>query len=82
MQPVVILDCFTVEPSGLGVPPYLSTYVRAAWSALRRARPEAEVRYLTIDDVRWCLAGGKPAVEPPQSDPPTYSATAHTQTRC
>ncbi|QKW53559.1 radical SAM protein [Streptomyces buecherae] len=80
MQPVVVLDCFTVEPSGLGVPPYLSTYVRNAWSALRRARPEADVRYLTIDDVRWCLAGGKPAVEPPQSDPLTYSTTVNRDT--
>ncbi|MGW6775258.1 radical SAM protein [Streptomyces sp. NPDC055037] len=77
MQPVVILDCFTVEPSGLGVPPYLSTYVRNAWSALRRARPEADVRYVTIDDVRWCLAGGRPTVEPPQSDPFTYSTTVN-----
>lgn len=77
MRPVVILDCFTVEPSGLGVPPYLSTYVRNAWSALRRAQPEADVRYVTIDDFRWCLAGGKPAVEPPQSDPLTYSATVN-----
>lgn len=77
MSPVVILDCFTVEPSGLGVPPYLSTYVRSAWSALRHARPDAEVRYLTIDDVRWCLAGGRPAVEPPQSDPLTYSVTVN-----
>lgn len=77
MQPVVILDCFTVEPSGLGVPPYLSPYVRTAWSALRRARPEADVRYLTIDDVRWCLAGGKPTVEPPVSDRLTYSTTVN-----
>ncbi|MDF9814053.1 radical SAM protein [Streptomyces sp. SPB162] len=77
MQPVVVLDCFTVEPSGLGVPPYLSTYVRNAWSALRRARPEADVRYVTIDDVRWCLAGRKPTVEPPQSDPFTYSTTVN-----
>ncbi|MFE4610854.1 radical SAM protein [Streptomyces niveus] len=77
MQPVVILDCFTVEPSGLGVPPYLSTYVRNAWSALRRTRPEADVRYVTIDDVRWCLASGRPTVEPPQSDPFTYSTTVN-----
>ncbi|WP_328437572.1 radical SAM protein [Streptomyces sp. NBC_00444] len=73
----VVLDCYTVEPSGLGVPPYLSTYVRAAWSALRRARPGADVRYVTIDDVRWCLAGGRPGVEPPVSDPRTYSATVN-----
>ncbi len=52
------MDCYTVEPSGLGVPPYLSTYVRDAFCALRRAYPEAPVRYLRIDDVRWCLNGG------------------------
>ncbi|MGI5232524.1 hypothetical protein [Actinoallomurus sp. CA-142502] len=74
---VVILDCYTVEPSGLGVPPYLSTYVRAAHGALTTAYPQADVRYLTIDDVRWCLSGGTPSVEPPLSDPRTYSATTN-----
>lgn len=63
----VVLDCYTVEPSGLGVPPYVSTYVRAAWSALRRANPGTEVKYLTIDDVRWCLAGGRPPSPPPSA---------------
>jgi radical SAM superfamily enzyme with C-terminal helix-hairpin-helix motif len=72
---VAILDCYTVEPSGLGVPPYLSTYSRAAYGALATAFPGAEVRYLTIDDVRWCLNGSRPHVEPPLSDPLTYSAT-------
>ncbi|MFE2037302.1 radical SAM protein [Streptomyces scopuliridis] len=76
-KPIVILDCFTVEPSGLGVPPYMSTYVRAAWSALTTSRPGADVRYLTIDDVRWCLADGASGVEPPLSDPLTYSATVN-----
>ncbi|MDH6222997.1 radical SAM superfamily enzyme with C-terminal helix-hairpin-helix motif, partial [Streptomyces pseudovenezuelae] len=75
--PVVILDCYTVEPSGLGVPPYLSAYVRQAYAALLRARPGADVRYVTIDDVRWCLAGGRPAVEAPLSDRLTYSATVN-----
>ena len=74
---VAILDCYTVEPSGLGVPPYLSTYVRDAYSSLSAAYPRADVRYLTIDDVRWCLNGGVPHVEPPLSDPVTYSATAN-----
>lgn len=74
---VVVLDCFTVEPSGLGVPPYLSPYVRAAYDALCRTWPDRRVRYLTIDDVRWCLAGGRPAVEPPLSDALTYSATVN-----
>jgi radical SAM superfamily enzyme with C-terminal helix-hairpin-helix motif len=74
---VVILDCYTVEPSGLGVPPYLSTYVRTAYAALDRAWPEAEVKYVTIDDVRWCLVDGRPGVEQPLSDPLTYSATVN-----
>lgn len=75
--PLVILDCYTVEPSGLGVPPYLSAYVRQAYSALRRVRPDADVRYVTIDDVRWCLTGGRPAVDPPLSDRLTYTATVN-----
>ncbi|MGH3914960.1 MAG: radical SAM protein [Pseudonocardiaceae bacterium] len=74
---MAILDGYTVEPSGLGVPPYLSTYVRAAYSALRKADPSADVRYLTIDDVRWCRNGGAPSIAPPQSDPRTYSATVN-----
>jgi len=74
---MAILDGYTVEPSGLGVPPYLSTYVRDAYSALRKANPSADVRYLTIDDVRWCLNGGAPYTAPPQSDPRTYSATVN-----
>ncbi|MFI0242824.1 radical SAM protein [Streptomyces sp. NPDC016845] len=75
--PLVILDCYTVEPSGLGVPPYLSAYVRQAYATLRRARPAADVRYVTIDDVRWCLAGGRPTVKAPLSDRWTYSATVN-----
>jgi radical SAM superfamily enzyme with C-terminal helix-hairpin-helix motif len=74
---MAILDGYTVEPSGLGVPPYLSTYVRDAYSALRKSYPSADVRYLTIDDVRWCLNGRAPSIAPPQSDPRTYSATVN-----
>ncbi|MGH3849587.1 MAG: radical SAM protein, partial [Pseudonocardiaceae bacterium] len=74
---MAILDGYTVEPSGLGVPPYLSSYVRDAYSALQKAYPSADVRYLTIDDVRWCLNGGAPSIPPPQSDPRTYSATVN-----
>ncbi len=70
-----IVDCYTVEPSGLGVPPYLSAYARQAFSALTRAYPGADVRYLTIDDVRWCGNGGQPFVPAPLSDQLTYSAT-------
>ncbi len=73
---VAILDCYTVEPSGLGVPPYLSTYARSAYGALTHAYPAAEVRYLTIDDVRWCRNDGRPFVDAPLTDPLTYSASA------
>lgn len=72
-----IVDCYTVEPSGLGVPPYLSAYARQSFSALRTAYPDADVRYLTIDDVRWCWNGGAPFVTEPLSDQLTYSATAN-----
>jgi radical SAM superfamily enzyme with C-terminal helix-hairpin-helix motif len=76
-QVAAIVDCYTVEPSGLGVPPYLSTYARCAFAALKRAFPVADVRYLTIDDVRWCVNGGRPFTEPPLSDQLTYSATVN-----
>ena len=41
-----ILDCYTDEPAGLGVPPYLGTYPRYLYGAL------GDAYYLTIDDVR------------------------------
>lgn len=77
MDTAVILDCYTVEPSGLGVPPYLSTYVRQAWSALRASRPDVDVRYVTVDDLRWEFNGGEPLTPAPQSDPLTYSASGN-----
>ena len=43
---VTILDCYTDEASGLGVPPYLGTYSRYIFGQF----PEA--KYLTIDDLR------------------------------
>ncbi len=42
----VILDCYTDEPAGLGVPPYIGTYPRYVYGALGGAT------YLTIDDLR------------------------------
>ena len=41
-----ILDCYTDEPSGLGVPPYLGTYPRYIAGFL------GKVTYLTVDDLR------------------------------
>jgi radical SAM superfamily enzyme with C-terminal helix-hairpin-helix motif len=42
-----IIDCYTDEPAGLGVPPYLGVYPRYIAGAL-----EGDVCYLTIDDLR------------------------------
>ena len=42
-----ILDCYTDEPAGLGVPPYLGTYPRYIAGYLDEA-----IKYLTIDDLR------------------------------
>ncbi len=45
-----ILDCYTDEASGLGVPPYLGTYPRYIFGQLKKEGHE--VSYLTIDDLR------------------------------
>ena len=45
-----ILDAYTDEPAGLGVPPYLGTYPRYIFGALKKEGHE--VYYLTIDDLR------------------------------
>ncbi|MBI2659298.1 radical SAM protein, partial [Candidatus Woesearchaeota archaeon] len=42
-----ILDCYTDEPAGLGVPPYLGTYPRYIAGCL-----DSDVAYLTVDDLR------------------------------
>ncbi|MEK6974452.1 MAG: radical SAM protein [Nanoarchaeota archaeon] len=43
---ITILDCYTDEPSGLGVPPYLGTYPRYLIGYFKDAT------YITIDDLR------------------------------
>ncbi|MBN1785803.1 MAG: radical SAM protein [Candidatus Methanofastidiosa archaeon] len=45
-----IIDCYTDEPSGLGVMPYIGTYPRYIFGAITKCR--AECHYLTIDDIR------------------------------
>ncbi|MBU0459493.1 MAG: radical SAM protein [Nanoarchaeota archaeon] len=45
-----ILDCYTDEASGLGVPPYLGTYPRYIYGKL--ISEGHSVKYLTIDDLR------------------------------
>lgn len=46
-----ILDCYTDEASGLGVPPYLGTYPRYLYAKLKNEGHT--VSYLTIDDLRF-----------------------------
>src|SRR3989344_8313399 len=52
-----LLDCYTDEASGLGVPPYLGTYPRYLYGLL--TKEGHDVTYLTIDDLRlWKKYGG------------------------
>ncbi len=52
-----LLDCYTDEASGLGVPPYLGTYPRYIYGKLKKEGHK--VSYLTIDDLRlWRKYGG------------------------
>jgi len=50
-----IVDCYTDEPSGLGVMPYIGTYPRYLFGALDMAG--VETFYLTIDDLRAAVRG-------------------------
>ncbi len=53
-----IIDCYTDEASGLGVPPYLGTYPRYIYAKLTKQKHK--VSYLTIDDLRlWKRYGGE-----------------------
>jgi len=47
----VILDCYTDEPSGYGVPPYLGVHQRYTSAALDYLGRKHF--YLTIDDLRY-----------------------------
>jgi len=49
---VVIVDGYTDEPAGLGVPPYMNTYPRLVAGALWLHDPSIDIRYWTIDEVR------------------------------
>ncbi len=47
---ITILDCYTDEPAGLGVPPYLGTYPRYIFGTLKSKG--ISPKYITIDDLR------------------------------
>ena len=57
-----ILDCYTDEPAGLGVPPYLGTYPRYIAGYLNE-----NVYYLTIDDLRLWKKYGSNIIETKRS---------------
>jgi len=47
---ITLLDCYTDEPAGLGVPPYLGTYPRYLYGYFKELGENPF--YLTIDDLR------------------------------
>lgn len=59
MSRVVILDGYTDEPAGLGVPPYLDIYARYISGAIWCVDSSIDIKYITIDEVRrdWQLFG-------------------------
>lgn len=70
-----ILDCYTDEPAGLGVPPYLGTYPRYIAGSLN-----CDVNYLTIDDLRLWKRYNSVAKETKTSqktDITTYNLTSN-----
>ncbi|MEM0335172.1 MAG: radical SAM protein [Thermofilum sp.] len=52
MRLVVIVDGYTDEPAGLGVPPYIDIYPRYIAGAVWHADRTAKVLYFTIDSIR------------------------------
>ena len=71
-----ILDCYTDEPAGLGVPPYLGTYPRYIFGMLKSQGYSPN--YITIDDVRLhVFHSGKinQVTEKDKTDIRTYNLT-------
>jgi len=61
-----ILDCYTDEASGLGVPPYIGTYPRYIYGKLKQEGHT--VTYLTIDDLRLWKVYHKKKKETPEHE--------------
>ncbi len=73
-----LLDCYTDEASGLGVPPYLGTYPRYIYGQL--LQEGHLVSYLTIDDLRlWKKFGGvrREPTSKQKTNILTYNTTAN-----
>ncbi len=54
---IIILDGYTDEPSGLGVPPYINIYPRLIAGSIWLVKPDTIIRYWTIDMVRKNFEG-------------------------
>lgn len=67
-----IVDCYTDEPSGLGVPPYLGTYPRYLYGALNDGRNS--IYYLTIDDLRYAFSDQRVEINR-KTNPKIYNLT-------
>ncbi|MEM0021046.1 MAG: radical SAM protein [Fervidicoccaceae archaeon] len=52
MKKVIILDGYTDEPAGLGVPPFIDVYPRYIAGAIWSSSPDTKVIYYTIDEAR------------------------------
>ncbi|MBW2977446.1 radical SAM protein [Candidatus Woesearchaeota archaeon] len=67
---ITILDCYTDEPAGLGVPPYLGTYPRYIAGSLEKIP-----YYITIDDLRAYHKGIKKIKPSQKTDIKRYNLT-------
>jgi radical SAM superfamily enzyme with C-terminal helix-hairpin-helix motif len=54
---VLILDGYTDEPAGFGVPPYIDVYPRYIAGAFWDADKSTTVHYVTVDEARRDIAG-------------------------
>jgi len=49
---IAIIDGYTDEPAGLGVPPYIDIYPRYIAGAIWSIEKSAEIHYITVDQLR------------------------------
>jgi radical SAM superfamily enzyme with C-terminal helix-hairpin-helix motif len=74
-MPITILDCYTDEPAGLGVPPYIGTYPRYI-AGYYIAEKKRAVKYITIDDLRLhFIYGGRQDSQAIKTKIKTYNLT-------
>ncbi len=52
IKSVLVVDGYTDEPAGFGVPPYIDVYPRYVAGAFRHVLRDVRVDYITVDEVR------------------------------